>query len=251
MKSDIGPFSIVPEWVLLSGVSAEAVRLYALLGRYANSEGEAWPSVETLAKQLRVSPLTVRRKIRELVDLGCLKVTERKAESGGNQSNLYRVIHAKPTTPGCENHAVIPCGGVTTETWGAITPDSRGAITDDSQTITNKNEKVNMGGADEAFGRFWGIYPKRAGANPKAPARTAFMARLKEGTSAEAIIAGAAAYARYCEAVGNTRTPYVKQAQFWLSLSYRGWEEDWAAPPPESSGKREAERDTYREFDGE
>lgn len=238
MKSDIGPFSIIPEWVLLSGVSAEAVRLYALLGRYANSEGEAWPSVETLAKQLRVSPLTVRRKIRELVGLGCLTVTERKSESGGNQSNLYRVIHVEPAPPGYANHVVIPCGGATTETGQAIATDSRGAITGGSQTITNKNENKYT----DEFERFWEVYPKRSGANPKGAALTSFRRRIKEGADPETLIGAAGAYARWCSAQNLVGTPYVKQAVSWLSPTYRGWEQNWTVQ--DSAG------DTYREFEG-
>ena len=66
-KSDIGPFSILPEWVLDAEISHGAVRLYALLARYTNSDQAAWPSRATLATRLRTSKDTVDRLIKELV----------------------------------------------------------------------------------------------------------------------------------------------------------------------------------------
>ena len=61
VKSDIGPYSLVPEWLLDGGVSARAVCLYALLGRFADREGESWPSRAKLASRLRCSTDTVDR----------------------------------------------------------------------------------------------------------------------------------------------------------------------------------------------
>lgn len=88
-------FAIVPEWVILADVSGNAVRLYALLNRFANSAGRAWPSRRTLAEMLRTSMATIDRAKDELVGVGALTVEHRKNPAGDPSSNLY-TIHVRP-----------------------------------------------------------------------------------------------------------------------------------------------------------
>jgi len=74
---------------------------------------------------------------------------------------------------------------------------------------------------DEDFEKFWRAYPKRDGSSPKAPARKLFLAALKAGTEAGAIVGGAGRYAAAeSERVG---TPYIAQAVTWLRQ--RRWED--------------------------
>lgn len=82
----------------------------------------------------------------------------------------------------------------------------------------------------EGFAEFWVAFPKRAGSNPRAPAVSAFKARLAEGVSAPALTEAARRYGAYVVAAGLEGTQYVKQAQFWLSPTFRGWEQDWRPP---------------------
>lgn len=81
--------------------------------------------------------------------------------------------------------------------------------------IANDPNIVQIG-ADE-FDQFWRAYPKRDGANPKAPAKKKFMALLRSGTSAEHIIGGARRYATDMRNRGQVGTPYVAQAMTWLN----------------------------------
>lgn len=83
------PFSIVPEWLLTAEVSANAVRLYGLLVRYADKEGHAHPSRRTLGKRIHVSPDTIDRALKELVAIGAVEVEHRRDESGDLTSNAY------------------------------------------------------------------------------------------------------------------------------------------------------------------
>ena len=82
-------FAMLPEWILDSDVSAQAIRLYALLNRYANPQGTCFPTQDTLAKRMRVSPDTVLRATKELMAIGALTVTYRRKENGEPTSNLY------------------------------------------------------------------------------------------------------------------------------------------------------------------
>lgn len=96
-------FAIVPEWIIDSDVSANAVRLYALLNRYANSRGQAFPTRATLAKRMGVSTDTVDRAKQELVEIGALTIQRRTSDAGDPTSNLY-TIHTFPVDNG-ENSA--------------------------------------------------------------------------------------------------------------------------------------------------
>jgi hypothetical protein len=89
-------FAVVPEWVLLSGVSAQAIRLYAVLDRYANSNGEGTPARKKLAEKLHVrSARTVDAALKELEEIGALRKQPRFTPEGDPTSNLY-VLNATP-----------------------------------------------------------------------------------------------------------------------------------------------------------
>lgn len=89
--------------------------------------------------------------------------------------------------------------------------------------------------ATAEFETFWQAYPKRDGANPKAPALKKFTAAVKSGVDPAAIVAGAASYANAEQ--NRVGTPYIAQAVTWLSQ--HRWE-DYATsghpgaitPPP-------------------
>jgi len=115
-------FAIVPEWVLMADVSANAVRLYAVLNRYANSQGRAWPSRRTLAEALRISASTIDRAKDELVDIGALTVESRTTPAGDYTSNLYILATSSPMRKG------IPTG------------DDRGICTSDELNKANNKQ---------------------------------------------------------------------------------------------------------------
>jgi hypothetical protein len=71
--------------------------------------------------------------------------------------------------------------------------------------------------------QFWSVYPRREGANPKAPARKAFITAVKNGNSPTAIVMGAQRYAADLMKSSKVGTPYVAQAVTWLHQ--RRWED--------------------------
>lgn len=105
-----------------------------------------------------------------------------------------------------------------------------------SQSQSKKEKENSIGRSPSAmrpddFEKFWLAYPKRDGANPKAPARKIFLACVKAGVDPAVIVAGAAACReRDAAKVG---TPYIPQAVKWLRD--RRWE-DYAAPEPSATG---------------
>jgi len=91
-------FSIIPHWVIFSGVSSGAIHLYAVIAKYADYDThEAFPSRKTLAKGIGKSPDTVDRHIKELEAIGALNVTKRKLPgTQGNQTNIYELVYEQP-----------------------------------------------------------------------------------------------------------------------------------------------------------
>ncbi len=112
----------------------------------------------------------------------------------------------------------------------------------ETETETEKNSRavVDRTRAEMDFQDFWAIFPKRAGGNPKNDALAAFRKAVKAGTDPADIIAGAELYARYCAAVGNLGTQYVKSAVAWLNK--RMWEDEWTPP---IQRQREPEYDPF------
>lgn len=88
------------------------------------------------------------------------------------------------------------------------------------------------------FQRFWETYPKREGANPREPARKKFLAAVKSGKNADAIIVGAAAYAEQMRRTGKFGTQYVAQAVTWLTQ--QRWNDDYR--PVQQEEIREQDR---------
>ncbi len=67
------------------------------------------------------------------------------------------------------------------------------------------------------FERFWSVYPKRSGGNPKQPAMQKFLRAVKQGARPDDIIGGAKCYARECDAARKTGTEFVAMASTWLN----------------------------------
>lgn len=93
VSTQIGPFSIVPEWVLDRELSSTALKLYIVLARFADyNTGMAFPSRETLAERMGCSEKTIDRAVIELVDAKCVE----KISRGRYNSALYKVLQVDP-----------------------------------------------------------------------------------------------------------------------------------------------------------
>ena len=100
MKSDIGRYAIIPEWLLDAGVSSTAIRLFATLAaKFADRDSdEATPSRATLASALGgCSTDTIDRATRELIAIGAIAVEQRFIGSEPT-SNRYMLFFAAPET---------------------------------------------------------------------------------------------------------------------------------------------------------
>ena len=66
-----------------------AISVYIYLADRANKENICWPSIPTIAKDLKLSESTTRRAINDLRKLGLVKTERRYRENGGNSSLLF------------------------------------------------------------------------------------------------------------------------------------------------------------------
>ena len=100
--SDTGPFAIIPEWLLADpAVSDRAVRLYALLARYADYEdGSSFPSRRTLADRLGRSVDSIDRAARDLEAAGGLIIEHRQDDAGDPTTNRWTVVRTAPARRG-------------------------------------------------------------------------------------------------------------------------------------------------------
>lgn len=134
-------FAIVPEWVLDADISDRAVRLYAIMRRYADKDSLAChPSIRLMSERLRCSIPSVQRALAELVALGAVVVTPRFDDDRRQMSNAYRLTRA----PALADPRPSPAGegGHSTETGEDITGDRQTRVTSnqsqrDQSTVAN------------------------------------------------------------------------------------------------------------------
>jgi hypothetical protein len=182
-------FAIVPERLVYdTSVSDGALRLYAVLDRYANNQQMAWPTRKTLSEHMACSRDTVDRRTRELVDAGWLKVSPRFDEAGDQKSNNYYIMRG-----GSPIHAATP------PPMDAATGSRIDAAHNQSQLEPELNEPETRSELtlarelaalrDDSFEEFWSNYPKRNGVKVgKANARKQW-AKLKESERSMALAA--------------------------------------------------------------
>lgn len=68
-----------------------AVAVYVYLYDRADKNGECWPSVPTIAKEIKLSQATVRRAIKDLRKAGLIKTTQRYRIKGGTSTLLFKL----------------------------------------------------------------------------------------------------------------------------------------------------------------
>lgn len=92
LRSDVGAFSILPEWVRTAEIPEKAKSLYGYLQRMANLPSGAFPSVGLMAKEIRCSDRSVIHYLNHLVKIGAVTKETRYADNGRQTSNRY-IVH--------------------------------------------------------------------------------------------------------------------------------------------------------------
>jgi hypothetical protein len=192
-------FAIIDEWLLDLDISDRAVRLYAVLARYADSEThKAYPSRGTLAERLHCSKASVDRAAQELVDAGAMTKQQRH-----NSSVIYTLQVSSPL------HR-----GVVTGDEGGSAPVMTGVLTGDDLTRTTELEPTKRELLNLAFDKFWSVYPKK---DDKPLAKRSFEKAL-DRTTVEVIVSAAERY----RDDPNREALFTKNPSTWLNAD--AWE---------------------------
>lgn len=180
---------------------------------------ECWPAISTIAAKSRLSERQVQRCITELQEAGIVVVT---ANAGRSGSNLFRIQEVTKwrgdKMSGGDAHVT---GGVTPMSPGGVTPMSPKPSlrtinepstreSDDDLFSAKSIETPKVDKAEEAFNRFWAVYPKKSG---KPAAHRNFLRAVKAGADPETIIAAAERYA----SSDSVLRGFAKHPQGWLT----------------------------------
>ena len=77
------------DFLYRSELPHRAVSVYTYLSDRANKDGECWPAIPTIARELKLSQSTVRRALQDLRKAGLLTTEQRLRDNGGKSSLLY------------------------------------------------------------------------------------------------------------------------------------------------------------------
>lgn len=114
LRTQIGPFVIVPNWILDSCRDPRGVQLYCVLCRFANREGRAWPSREHLLEAMDTSGRNLDRAIAALKAIHALRVRTRHRKDGAVVGVDYLLLQAPPAPQillAAEGQQAMPANG--------------------------------------------------------------------------------------------------------------------------------------------
>ena len=78
--------------VYFSDLPHRARAVYMYLKDRSNKDGICWPSIKTIARELKLSRATVGRALDDLGTAGIWAMGERWRENGGRTSNFYKIL---------------------------------------------------------------------------------------------------------------------------------------------------------------
>jgi hypothetical protein len=212
-------FAIVPEWLLDAEVSDRAVRLYAILARYAGAEGRAYPGRPKLAERLRCGVSSVDRAVDELVAVEAVVVEPHYRADGSRAANSYWLWPRRPPVEGAlptgeqgpppAVTAPLPTGRAASRNESQV--DSKPDVPRDSQVSPSSAAALH------GFDQFWSAYPRHTA---KEAARKAWAAAMAKVTDPAVIVEGAQRFA----ADPNRVEQFTPHPATWLNAGR--WDDD-------------------------
>lgn len=78
--------------IYCSELSHRARTVYMYLKDRADSQGQCWPGIKTIAADLDLSRSTIKRALDDLCRAGLISKAPRWRENGSFSSNLYKIL---------------------------------------------------------------------------------------------------------------------------------------------------------------
>ena len=75
-----------------------AKMVYMYLCDRSNQQGQCWPGIKTIAKELNLSRSTVKRALDDLCSAELVQKVQRRRENGSLTSNLYSIKETAQTS---------------------------------------------------------------------------------------------------------------------------------------------------------
>jgi len=140
ITSEIGPWAMVPIWVLDKKLSGGELATYVALRSFADRTNNARPYTRTIALRANVSQRTAERAIDRLRELGMI-ITQRKHRPDGSIAGLsFHLVDRDPGSYGARAVSVPPVTGVgTPPVTGDGTLPSRVTEQEHTSEHTSKN----------------------------------------------------------------------------------------------------------------
>lgn len=153
---------MTPEWVIVAGLTPQAVALYTVLLAHVNRQrhdGAAWPGMDVLAELLGYRRRqSVQPYVRELSSLGAIDVETQATRAG--RRNVYIVNEVPPDGYAgsmslaefhAERRARRGWGAVAHDGSGAQAHDGSGAVAANNQTNTSRRSQRDENTSSDAF----------------------------------------------------------------------------------------------------
>jgi len=236
-----------PQSETIGALSRDARLLFIMLWTIVDDEGRARASSRMLASLLYPydddAAALIDGWLDELEQHECI----RRYTAAGSQyldiphwSKHQKIDHKSVSR--------LPAFDESSETVASPREDSRALAHDLGPRTEDKIKKdiraVASATRPDRFEDFWKVYPKRDGANPKAPARKKFLAAVKAGADPDEIIAAVGRYGEECRGKGQLGSCYVAQAMTWLGQQRWGDYAPKSQDPECSAGLFHAEPDS-------
>jgi hypothetical protein len=194
----------------------------------ASKRGGALPAIGELAFMLRQRAGGLAKRLEALVEAGLLEAGAdgvlRPAEWDKRQPLRETTTEAEPLTGAERTRRWRERQGVT-ERDAPVTERDVTVTGDIDQDQDQDSQFAPMARESDRFAEFWGVFPKRQGDNPEAPARAAWRKAVAGGADPTAIVDAAKAYRETCR---DREPKFVASAARWLS------EERWRSSTPKA-----------------
>ncbi|MNF74088.1 hypothetical protein D3C84_561110 [compost metagenome] len=165
----------------------------------------------------------VRVILKELEQAGYLVADVARNEGGAFNGMAYTVCEIpEPQTesPGPD----IPAPGKPAPANPPLTSNDLNQGTDTPENT----ESLGASAPCDGFEAAWKVYPKREGSSVKSKAHSCWKARLKDGVTAETMMAGVMRFAAFCKVKGWIGTSYVIQGSRFFGTALE-FENEWSA----------------------
>jgi len=232
VRSDVGPVAALPLWVITHRtLSHGAVRLLALILAAWTENGCADPTRQQLAADLRLSPDSVDRWMRDLVRAGALEVEGRHGRANTYTIRLSgggRIAADSDTASGTHHHGNLLGMREIPTPEGVALVAREGRRPADLTTYIRRNTSTSTVRTTTRFSQFYARYPKHV--------RRVKAERAWLKTNAESdtdlwlkIMAGLHRWMKLWDAE-RRESKYIPHAATFLNE--RQWEDECELPAP-------------------